>query len=289
MEQTKHKPEPIQPGNPHQLTRNQHIFPRASIERFRNPKTGLSALSLAKKKIIHNLDARNKLFCANHVWDQRAEGGFGASIEGDFQSLAERLIQGDIRWLNLNHRLVTRFYALWQGRARYADNPEPPVKFNAGRGNHGMTKDTKEYLEARHTTYFEEGNSLPSRQATGLQIEFGIMAAMRTLGSLSWRVCRASPDAGEFLVPDTPANLYVPLTPTLALLGGSDIDVVRPNVMKVINLNALAHSNRFVIAHDLSRCFVAYHRDRFQRPRLRLRPSFDLFPDDCEAVSTDAR
>ncbi|MET3632748.1 hypothetical protein [Burkholderia sp. 572] len=279
MEQTKHKPEPVQQGNPYKLTRNQHIFPRASIERFRNPKTGLSALSLAAKKVIYNVDAGNKLFCANHVWDQRAEGGFGASIECDFQSLAERLIKGDTRWLSLNHRLITRFYALWQGRARYADSPEPAVKFNAGRGTPDLTRDFKERLEAWHTLYIDEENSIPSRQATGLHIEHGIMVAMREQGALKWRLCRASPDAGEFLVPDTPANFYIPLTPTLALLGASDIDVARPNVMKVINLTALAHSRRFVIAHDWTRCFVDYSEHKFMHSRLRSR--LNLFPDDC--------
>ena len=288
MEQTKHKPEPVQPGNPHQLTRNQHIFPRASIARFRNPKTGLSALSFAAKKIIRNIDARNKLFCANHVWDQRAEGGFGASIERDFQSLAERLIKGDTRWLSFNHRLITQFHALWQGRAQYADNPEPAVKFNAGRGTPDLTRDFKERLEACHTTYIDEDNSLPSRQATGLHIHAGIMMAMRTHGALEWRLCQASPDAGEFLVPDTPATFYIPLTPTLALLGASDIDVARPNVMKIINLTALAHSRRFVIAHDWTRCFVAYSERQYMHSRLQPRFRVNLFPDDCMAASITA-
>ncbi|MCR4471146.1 DUF4238 domain-containing protein [Burkholderia sp. SCN-KJ] len=284
MEHTKHKPEPVQPGNPHQLTRKQHIFPRASIERFRNRNAGITAIHVALNRRIANVDASDKLFCANHVWDQRAEGGFGANIERDFQSLAERLIAGDTRWLSLNHRLITRFYALWEGRAQYADKPEPAVKFNAGRGTPGMAKDFKERLEACHTSYIDETNSLPSRQATGLHIELGIMVAMRERATLEWRLCRASPDAGEFLVPDTPANYYIPLTPTLALLGASDIDIARPNVMKVINLTALAHSRRFVIAHDLTRCFVAYSEHQFLRPRLQLRSAFNLFPDDCVAM-----
>ncbi|MBN3815240.1 DUF4238 domain-containing protein [Paraburkholderia sp. Se-20369] len=279
MRHSKHKPEPVQPGNPYELTHNQHIFPRASIERFRHPKTGITALRVAANRRIANLNASNPLFCAKRVWDERAEGGFGARIEGDFQSLAERLIQGDTRWLDLNHRLITKFFVLWQGRARYADNPEPAATFAETRGTPGMTKDFKERLEAGHTLYIDEHNSVPSRQATGLQIEAGIIVAMRTLGTLTWRLCRASPDAGEFLVPDTPAHYCIPLTPTLALLGASDIDIARPNVMKIINLNALAHSRRFVIAHDLSRCFVAYNGPPLLRPRLR--PRFNLFPDDC--------
>lgn len=288
MEYSKHKPEPVQPKNPHKLTRNQHIFPRASIERFRHATTGITAIRLAAGQRIANIDASNMLFCANRVWDQRAEGGFGARIEGDFQSLAERLISGDTRWLEVNHRLITQFHALWEGRARYADDPVPSLKFAGHLGEQDLTKDLKERLEAHHTFFIDEENSLPSRQATGLHIEVGIMMAMRTREKLTWRLCRPSPGAGEFLVPDTPSSFYIPLTPTLALLGASNVDVAYPNAMKVINLMALAHSRRFVIAHDLSRCFVAYDEHRFLRPRCRPRFSLDLFPTDFEAVNVDA-
>jgi len=288
MEYSKHKPEPVQPKNPHKLTRHQHIFPRASIERFRHATAGITAIRLASGKRIANIDARNMLFCANHVWDQRAEGGFGARIEGDFQSLAERLIQGDTRWLEMNHWLVTQFHALWEGRAQYADNPVPSLKFPGELGERDLTKDLKERLEAHHTSYIDEENFLPSRQATGLHIQAGIMMAMRSRGKLTWRLCRPSPGAGEFLVPDTPASLYIPLTPTLALLGDSNVDIAYPNAMKVINLMALAHSRRFVIAHDLSRCFVAYNDHRFRRPRYRPRFLSDVFPDECEAVKVDS-
>lgn len=106
---------------------------------------------------------------------------------------------------------------------------------------------------------------------------------------MTWRLCRASPDAGEFLVPDTPAHFYIPFTLTLALLGASDIDVARPNVMKFINLTALAHSRRFVIARDLTRRFAAYTEHQFLRPRLRLRSGLNLFPEDCVAVSADSK
>ncbi|MCL1622602.1 DUF4238 domain-containing protein [Ralstonia pseudosolanacearum] len=287
MEYSKHKPEPVQPKNPHQLTRKQHIFPRASIERFRHATTGITAIRLAAGQRITNIDARNMLFCANHVWDQRAEGGFGAQIEGKFQALAERLIQGDTRWLGMNHWLITQFHALWEGRARYADSAVPGLKFPGELGERELTNDLKELLEARHTFYIDEENFLPSRQATGLHIQVWIMNAMRTREKLTWRLCRSSPGAGEFLVPDTPASLYIPLTPTLALLGDSNIDVAYPNVMKAINLMALAHSRRFVIAHDLSRCFIAYNEHRFPRPRCHLRFPFDPFPIDCEVVNVD--
>lgn len=287
MEYSKHKPEPVQPKNPHQLTRKQHIFPRVSIERFRHATTGITAIHLGAGRRISNVDARNMLFCANHVWDQRAEGGFGAQIERDFQALAERLIQGDTRWLEMNHRLITQFHALWEGRALYADNAVPSLKFPGDLVERELTKDLKERLEANHTFYIDEENSLPSRQATGLHIHVGIMKAMRTREKLTWRLCRPSPGAGEFLVPDTPASLYIPLTPTLALLGDSDIEIAYPKAMKAINLMALSHSRRFVIAHDFSRCFVAYNEHRFQRPRCRPRFPFDPFPNDCEVVKVD--
>ncbi|WP_175965804.1 hypothetical protein [Burkholderia sp. BCC0322] len=119
----KHKPEPTQPGNPHQLTKNQHIFPDASITRFEHAEKGITAILLDRGQRISNLRADNKLFCANRVWDQRAESGYMVGIESEFQFLARRLIAGDLRWLAPMQPTITRFYALWEQRAHYALNP----------------------------------------------------------------------------------------------------------------------------------------------------------------------
>ncbi|MDN7431383.1 hypothetical protein [Burkholderia sp. AU45388] len=58
--------------------------------------------------------------------------------------------------------------------------------------------------------------------------------------------------------------------------------------MKIINLTALAHSRRFVIARDWTRCFVADSERQYMHPQLQPRFRSDLLPDDCVAASTTA-
>ncbi|RQS03207.1 hypothetical protein DIE07_32235 [Burkholderia sp. Bp9002] len=148
-----------------------------------------------------------------------------ASIEREFQFLADRLVVGDQQWLSLKQSAITRFYALWEQRADYAQNPAAPEKFKGVLANEGMTKDLKERLEARHTLYIDEDSTLPSRQVTGIRIQFAIDHREMSLASVTWNLCRATADAGEFIVPDRPVSLHIPLTPTLALLGNSNMRI----------------------------------------------------------------
>ncbi|WP_196485964.1 hypothetical protein [Burkholderia territorii] len=277
MKYAKHKPEPTQPGNPHQLTKNQHVFPDASIARFEHAEEGITAILLDRDQRISNLCADNKLFCANRVWDQRAESGYMASIESEFQFLARRLIAGDLRWLEPMQPTITRFYALWEQRAHYALNPVPAAKLKGVTPAADMTKDFKERLEKAHVSYVDDGSTWPSRQMTGMRIQFNIDQRQMELADLKWTLCRATPDAGEFLVPDKPVAFCIPLTPTMALVANSDLDLVGPAAMQFINLHTLHMSTRYVFAHDLSRCFLTGRR-QLTMPPLPRKLKLDLFP-----------
>lgn len=282
MEYARHKPEPTQPGNPHKLTKNQHVFPFVSIRRFEQSHAGVTAVLLREKTRLSNLRADNKLFCANRVWDQRAESGYMAQIEREFQFVANRLIASDYSWLNLKQSAITAFYALWELRAHYRRNPEPAVSVEGVHSRNLLTKDTKEFLEAHHTAYIDENHLLPSRQLTGMRIQFSIDSIVMSLAEVNWRPCWATPDAGEFLVPDRPVGLHIPITPTLTLLGRSDIDVARPGVLRAINLHALAGSDRFVFARNLGRCRLVDDTAQLCAP-FALRTVLNLFPDDVQA------
>jgi hypothetical protein len=210
----RHKPEPTQPGNPHHLTKNQHVFPDASITRFEHAEKGITAILLDRDQRISNLRADNKLFCANRVWDQRAESGYMVGIENEFQFLARRLIAGDLRWLELMQPTITRFYALWEQRAYHALNPVPATKLKGVTPAADMTKDFKERLEKAHVSYVDDGSTWPSRQMTGMRIQFNIDQRQIELAGLNWTLCWATPQAGEFLVPDRPVAVdgHVELT-----------------------------------------------------------------------------
>ncbi|WP_175965803.1 hypothetical protein [Burkholderia sp. BCC0322] len=140
-----------------------------------------------------------------------------------------------------------------------------------------MTKDFKERLEKAHVSYVDNGSTWPSRQMTGMRIQFNIDQRQTELTNLKWTLCRATPDAGEFLVPDRPVAFCIPLTPTMALVANSDLDLVGPAAMQFINLHTLHMSARYVFAHDLSRCFVTGRRQLTKPPLLRTL-KLDLFP-----------
>lgn len=80
-----------QKGNPHRITVNQHVFPRASIARFVNDNNCVSVFYIPTGKAFI-VAPDNELFCAKRAWDQRAEEGYMQRIERDFQKLVKDII-----------------------------------------------------------------------------------------------------------------------------------------------------------------------------------------------------
>ena len=62
--------DPVSKGNPHELTIDQHIFPKKSIDRFYN-QDGLLQVKRGNK-IFNTNSGNDGIFCAKRVWDQRA-------------------------------------------------------------------------------------------------------------------------------------------------------------------------------------------------------------------------
>jgi hypothetical protein len=171
MEFRKHVPEPVQRGNPYKLVRRQHVFPHASIKRFYGTAGTVTVAFIRENRIVPRLRGTHDLFCANRVWDQRAEAGFMAQIERQFQFLAERILRGDLRWWALEHRIIGAFYALWQQRAHYGANPVPDAELKGVSPWTDMTMDAKEELESKHALYADELCRIPSRQMTSMHIQ----------------------------------------------------------------------------------------------------------------------
>jgi hypothetical protein len=110
--------EPPQKGNPHQLTVNQHTFPSASIARFANEKGAVQVLRKASVTHFHAKPA-DRIFCAQRVWDQQAEGGFMKGIEDAFQELASAILDDPAFRLGSQHfAVINEFYCLWNIRAQ---------------------------------------------------------------------------------------------------------------------------------------------------------------------------
>ncbi|BEH17343.1 hypothetical protein [Burkholderia pseudomallei] len=256
MEYRKHKPEPVQKGNPHGLMQRQHIFPRKSIERFYGPDGKVSVLRLGEAQGRIRVTAEHEMFCAKRVWDQRAELGYMAQIEKRFQKIANLVLYGDRRWLTLENDTVTAFYALWKHRAHYSANPVPAVLAKGVTPDSDLTKDKKERLESNHYLFIDENGMMGSRQLTGMHIQRAIDYTHLQLKGIRWYVTEAEPGAGEFLIPDSPQALYVPLSPTVSLLGNLDMPRADASGIRFLNLSVIAGCTRFAFARDFSQCVV---------------------------------
>lgn len=78
-----------QKGNPHKLTIDPHIFPKACISRF----AGQDGTVHIRKKSGDDLqlDPDNLFFCARRLWDQKTEAVLMKSIENRYQDLVRRV------------------------------------------------------------------------------------------------------------------------------------------------------------------------------------------------------
>lgn len=124
-----------QKGNPHQLTVNQHCFPRRSIERFRDGD-GLVNVWLRPEFKRIRVAPEDQLFCARWVWDQRAETGFMADVERRFQALADAIERGRLvrRFSANENRGVTEMFLLWWIRSRWRYTPLPDERLEGVTG-----------------------------------------------------------------------------------------------------------------------------------------------------------
>jgi len=78
-----------QKGNPHGLTRGQHVIPMATLLRFA-ASDGLVEVHLRDGR-SQRLPTDNQLFSVDRLWDQRAEAGYMKSVEDNFQALVDML------------------------------------------------------------------------------------------------------------------------------------------------------------------------------------------------------
>lgn len=236
--------EPTQPRNPHRLTIGQHIHSRACVARFADTSGRVAVVRRGNMASSFPASPDNSIFCAKRVWDQRVEHGLFCKIEAAFQEEVESILQlGTVR----NHRAVTAYVSIWQIRAQLAERPPKDVVLH-GIPSERLTKDQEEILERKHGA-FTRGGSLAGRFAASVDATRGHDIIMSSVGDARWGVLRATEGAG-FVCPGSPSGeLYIPVTPTLALITRyRDRALTRANVDDV-NLSLLAKKPRLIFGH----------------------------------------
>ena len=184
--------------------------------------------------------------------DQRAESGYMKSIEDAFQNLAEDIIARQVTAIGeVEKNVINDFYALWRLRAtnRYLEAQE--IQLNGVTGS-SFTRDVEETIESKRGI-FAKDNKIPSRFLNGLKIQMGIDRYVGPqLSTAKWGIITAL--EGEFLVPDVPLGIALPIMPTLSLVSPAPNGAITKRNVAEINRAAKGNSREYFFARDLSSC-----------------------------------
>jgi hypothetical protein len=244
-----------QKGNKHELTIDQHVFPKRSLQRFASADGRLSVRKPPDAANELRLKPKNPLFCAKRVWDHGAEGGFMRHIESQFQTVADGIVAATNPSLaDEQHILATDFYALWRVRAHLRANRIPDKRL------HGIIKkeaqhsaDELEYLEKNNIGYINNDLTLPGRWAASAHIGMFIGNYRKQHPNLRWGVVTSI--KAEFIVPDQFGEYTViPVMPKVCLIANvKDMEVTEQSVRK-INATALEVAKDYIIAQSFAAC-----------------------------------
>ena len=246
--------EKTRPRNPNSLTFDQHVFPLKTMEQF--AQDGRVSVYLISRGKVLSAKPSNPLFCACRAWDERAEAGYMKRIEDEFQAVVAPIVDGKVGAIASEQKpAVDRMYALWYMRARYKDLEEQEIQLH-GIAGYALTKEREENLEKNGYMFARKGGTMPARQLNSVQLQMRIARCARQLAASVTRWGVISSQSGEFIVPDVPLHLIIPLSPCLSLVGSSPDDVIVEQSLAEINRATRAASQEYFFARDLAACPV---------------------------------
>jgi hypothetical protein len=190
------------------------------------------------------------------VWDQRAEVGFGKSIEDAFQHIAGQIAEGTITHVPEGvHGTITEMYLLWRHRCIRARAPLPDVPLNIVRPTRDLTSDQQEVLESRGFSFVQPDGAMPGRMAAGALLQVGMDRDWAAGASgMRWGILRSPPGA-EFLVPDAfIGQPLLPVAPDCYLASGAASGVLSLGETGAINREAKLASSSYWFCRDVRRC-----------------------------------
>ena len=247
-----------QPGNPHNLTVDQHIFPRFCIQRFTNSKGEVEYFDKTRSKSI-NLNPKNHRFCGKRIWNERAENGHMKSIEDDYLKIINRVYHLITYNLQPDDReIITSMFLLWSFRQNRKMNPIPDQKLNGVLSNSlssTLSVDQKEQAEKKWVTVINNNGTVDGRDLTGDNIQLQIMHYKKQYAGMKWGILHSKNI--EFIVPDTFADIAVlPFSPHMCFVLNFESGLVTDDHVEQINKIAISKSKNYYFARDLSQCFI---------------------------------
>jgi len=264
-------PQSVQKGNPHRLSRNQHIFPTRSINRFARD----GGVEVCEKIVgrIRRRPAKDVLFCAVRLWDHRSEQGFMLEIENAYQRLADKIVAGQREMDEADHLSVTDYYCLWNLRQRARTKLQTFPQLAGYEPHRVITKkDTQEKLEKLGILYWDENKEIPNHILTGANLQMELLAERERMAGTRWGIFEATPDQGEFLVSDRLSlHTAVPLSPQICLVAKHRNRFVDFSFVGRYNGLAVENSENYYFGRDMKNCPVLLHatlRDELTRAGL---------------------
>lgn len=247
------KPEPTQKGNPHQLTRWQHLFPKRSIGRFCNER-GVVDLKMSQLGKRRSAKPTDKIFCVERVWNEQAENGYGKYIEDEFQKVVDRVLRDNSPIFPSENMVITKFYSLWNVRHYWSKihMDDEPLKGITGL-SFPLTADDQEQLEKAHISYPTNELTVPARQIHGMKMQANLLSVAKAMTDVQWGILSSS--YGEFIVPDSfSKSTFVPVSPNTIFVGDHKSMQLTASDVSLINMDAVNNAERYFFARDLEKC-----------------------------------
>lgn len=172
-------------------------------------------------------------------------------IEDAFQAVAEGVISGSVTHIDAEQKpAVDAFYALWRIRADWRGAEDGVIPLPGVTGD-DLSLDAQENLESNRYA-FARKDGMPKRFIHGVRMQMEMNAYRSQVSAVPWAIIRAR--EGQFLVPDHPTYLYIPITPTICLARGESSGWITRANLAEINAAQRAASREYFFAQDLSNC-----------------------------------
>lgn len=221
------------------ISKNQHTFPKSSLDRFVDERGNVFVKRL-KGGSPFPVKTKNRIFCVNNKWDQRAEKCFSKNIEDKYQSLTARVLSSKCCDLSsVESEAITTFYALWAYRSCIDDFDYmlQPGIFNP----QYLSENEKLKLESLFVSFIDETGYFSKPTSKGIILNGGIISFVEAHKNMQWKLVK-SPDV-ELIIPDNPANdLYIPVTPNFCFLAGNPVKTLSITQAQDLNLRSIAKS-----------------------------------------------
>ena len=254
----------VQEGNPHQLTRKQHIIPEFLIKNFVGEDRNVEIYEKQSKKRLRRYPS-NEYFYTYDNWNQQAESVVFGDIDNKFATIVKKVESNkNYSFSEEENETISEMFASWHIRQHYSKN-EIPEQYAEGvlDLSHEYTQDEREQLEKANIVSMEKDENgkifLPKHHVKGGIAMLQIIKFKKQLDkNIEWGILKSK--NLEFIVPNNPVNnimtldtkRYIPIFPNMVLAYNEKNKEIKDYKVKEINKQFQFNCDKFYFARDLN-------------------------------------